>query len=189
MSAWTGGPATGSEEILPLRGRIRQRWRWSPAVTLARAVALLAPTAYLLLLVRGGLDPGWVLLGLLGLAVNRWPDGPGPLAVWSTLVALWWVAGPADVWSTLPAAIVLLLAHAATAFIAGAPDDAAAGPVARRRWSLRLLAVAGLTSLVALAVAGVGAWGRPGTVWVSCAALLGLTGLLLLLRSGGEQEP
>lgn len=165
------------------RPRAVEAWPWSPTVTVARAILLLGPTAYLLVLAQGGPERSWLSLGVLGLALNRWPDGPLPVVCWSLLLWLWLLVGPSGPWWALLAAAVALTVHAATAFVAGAPDDAAVARPTLGRWAARWVVAMAVTALVAASSQALGALGWAGSAWLTATALVGLGAGLLVLRS------
>lgn len=130
-----------------------------------------------------GLDGSWVGLGLLGIAVVRWPDSHVPQFVWGVLIVVWVVFGPPEVGWAFAGATLALVGHTCAAFLAGAPGDITPTGALVRRWSLRLVAVLAATASVALAVAAVSTRAFGGWVALTTAVLLALAGWLVLMRS------
>lgn len=163
---------------------LRPRVRRSLAGLLARMVALVAPAAYLLVMQSGAkLDGSWVGLGLLGIAVARWPDSHVPQFVWGLLVVVWVVFGPPELGWAFAGAAVALLGHTAAAFLAGAPGDVTPTRPLAWRWALRLVAVLAATAAVAVAEAAISGLAVGGWVALTTAVLLGLAGWFVLMRS------
>lgn len=150
----------------------------------ATATAVLAPGLVLLLVHVGTglLSTGWILLAAVaGWASVRWADTVVPLLGWLSLLALWALAAPQPAWLAVPAAVVLLLGHSATAWLAGAPDDVRAEPALRRRWVGRLVAVAAVTVAVGALAPVAARLAAGGSVVLTTVVLVALAGWLRLV--------
>ena len=167
-----------------------RRLPWGRQVAVARAVVLLAPAAFLGLdlLAGGRLPRSWLLLAVLGIACARRPDSTVPLAAWGLLGAVWALTVESFSWFAVPAALVVLAAHSASAFVAGAPADAAVDRALGLLWLRRLALVAFATALVAAAGALLSTRSIPGSA-VLTAVALGAVGAWLLVLGRSDPSP
>lgn len=163
-----------------------RRLPWGRQVAVARAVVLLAPAAFLGLVhgAGGQLSPGWLLVAGLGIACARSPDTAVPLASWALLGVVWVIAVTGFSWLAVPAALVGLAAHAATAFVAGAPPDAAVDRTLGLLWLRRLATVSAATAVVAVLARSLSTWSIPGSSVLTAITLTGVGGWLLVLGRG-----
>jgi hypothetical protein len=163
------------------------RWPWGRHVVLARAVAGLAPMAFLLIVSVAGTSPLPAPSLLVGgsaaaVLVLRYPDSVVPTFVWGALGAVWLVeVGQLTWWATLAAAVTLL-GHCATAFVAGAPPDAAVDRALAGLWAERVAGALAVTAGVAGCVTLVSALRLDGSIPLTVTALLGVTGWVALIR-------
>lgn len=171
------------------QGVPRARRSRSSQMHLAYAVVRLAPAAYLALLAGTGapLPAGSAVLALVGLLLGRHPDSVLSTGVWVVLGGLWFaLAAPHGL--VLLAAVVALLGHCATAYVAGAPSDAQVEPALLRRWAGRVLVVVAVTTAVWALAQLLSAANLPGSVALTTAALVGLGGWVLLVRGGDASD-
>lgn len=164
-------------------GATRARRQRSRHMTIAYAVILIGPAAYLALLAATapGRSTGWVALALVGLVLVRSPDSVLSTLVWLTLGALWPIVAESH-WLVLPAAAVALLSHLATAYVSGSPPDATVDRGLAGLW-------AGRTVVVLATTAGVWALGTvlsgrqiTGSVALTTSVLVGICGWALSVR-------
>lgn len=149
-----------------LRGASRQQ------ATLRSAVVVAALVYSALLVAAGDTHPlALVVLGALGLlcVVNPHTQLPAVLVLYMLVV---WGVGVPSAWHplTLPAALCLLVVHAACALAAGVPP-AGSLPGLRRLYGPRLIGVAVATTLVWALAGAAAVGGTPGGI---AAALTGL---------------
>ena len=111
-----------------------------------------------------------------------------PLASWSLLGMVWVIAVTDFSWLVVPAALVALAAHAATAFIAAAPPDAAVDRALGLLWLRRVGTVSAATVLVALLARLLSAWSIPGSSVLTAITLAGV-GAWLLVVGRGDPSP
>ncbi len=161
---------------------VRLGWseEYSPPQLLLAALVAAAPAAFVacLVLAGGGLSWWWLVLAPTGLALLSRLESVVVLVLWLGLGILWLglVPGPFS-WWCVPAALVLLVSHAALALLSGRPTAGGLAPETARRTTRRCAVVAGATVgvaalsravlavdvagqalLVALALAIVAAW-------------------------------
>ena len=113
------------------------------------------------------------------------------LALWeyaAQMRLLLWFALAAPHGLVLLAAVVALLGHCATAYVAGAPSDAQVEPALLRRWAGRVLVVVAVTTAVWALAQLLSAANLPGSVALTTAALVGLGGWALLVRGGDASD-
>jgi len=164
---------------------------WGRQVAVARGVVVVTPVAFIALAhgAGGRLSPGWLVVAAIGVACARWPDTSVPLVSWTLLGAVWFVAVPDFSWLVLPAALVGLGAHAATAFVAGAPPDAAVDATLGLLWVRRLATVSAAVVLVAVLARVLSAWDLPGSMVLTAITLAGVGVWLLVVGRGDPSSP
>lgn len=177
-AAATPPPAVGTP-------RTWTRWTWGRQQSVARILAGTMPVVTLLIATVA--DPTarlqWLLLGVAGgLLVARRPDSVLPLLVWLAVGGVWYVTSTQVTWWCLAAAAAAAIGHAATAFAAGAPDDAEAPRVLLRLWAARMAVVLAVTTAVCWLAQGGTAPGRGGSAVWTIVALLCVTGWLIAVR-------
>lgn len=181
------------------RGLRTERGRlWSLQQIALVGISTIGAVVYLLALNAAaprGVDPvAWLLL-LGPLLLLRVGDSAWPLAYWALMILLWVQVTPTGSfsWWSLPAAVGLTLAHAATALGASAPPAAEIPPGIRRVWLGRTAgaivaaaATAGAIQLVTSHLSGL-ASGLASAAYI--VGLLGVAGLLWLTRSNPPEPP
>lgn len=152
----------------------------SQATLVARATILLAGVVAL---VVPGLQP-WDqmdLIPLLGapllLVCVALPDSAAALAFLVVVSGGWLLRAPGEItWAVVVTGIALLVVHLASAFAAQVPSYARVSRQALRRWLLPAIAATVLVPAAAIAAALVRGAAVPGSLLVTVAALLAVTG-------------
>lgn len=136
-------------------------------------------------LASGGFDGRWWLLAIVPLVALPYAGSGAPLALWGLLLFGWFYLTPSDSFSawSVPAALALLVGHAASSLSATTPPAGSFSRRVVRRWVGPVLLAALSAPLVALLAGAL----RGDALEASPAAyVIGLGGLALgvfLLRS------
>lgn len=129
-----------------------------------------------LALAGGGGPVAWAATAMLGLLVAFQPTTLMPVIFLLWAVGAWW-AGVDGTWhwALLPAALALLLVHAAAALASSVPPQASIPESVLRLWAARCALVAGATAVVWLAAGALS-----GVATSAGGALPGIVGLVVL---------
>ena len=148
-----------------------------PTACLVRAVIFVAGAAALVVL--GSMpwdvaDLTWAFAFPLLLVSTTLPDSAAPLCLIGVVGLDWMVesGGGGPGWQAVLCALLLLVVHLTAAYAGQVPSYAASSPAAARRWLLPATVAAGVAVLAA--ALSTAADGRPGSLVLTCAALIAI---------------